>query len=132
MPPKTITSREWNPLLMTRLILIAGVMGVAFQILPEMEILTFMTTVGALGGLVGSSQTFDERETQLLWKSFGLAFQWSLIGFFFLYTIVVVIKWLAIADGLLIFLGDQCLGFTVSIMCMLLGVAGSQIFRTEA
>jgi hypothetical protein len=78
MPPKTQTTLEWNPLFMTRLIFIAGLMGIAFQILPDMEMLTLIVAVGVIGGLVASSQSFDERETQLLWKSYGLAFQWFL------------------------------------------------------
>jgi len=60
---------------MTRLVLIAGIMGIAFQIFPDMEMMTFFLALAGIGGLAASSQTFDERETQLLWKSYAQAFQ---------------------------------------------------------
>ena len=132
MPLNSISMREWNPLLMTRLVLIAGMMGFAFQILPEMEMLTFFVVIGVVGGLAASSQTFDERETHLLWKSYAQAFQWLLTVIFFLYTLAMIFKWFAIAEGFMIFLGDHGLEKTISIMCILLGVAGVRTFRMES
>lgn len=116
MPPNSIAVREWNPILISMLVLIAGIMGIAFQIFPHMEMMAFIVALAGVGGLIASSQTFDERETQLLWKSFGQAFQWLLMVVFFLYAIVVVLKWFGIAVGYLRFLENQCLGLTISSM----------------
>jgi len=91
-----------------------------------------MLGVGVIGGLAVSSQSFDERESQLLWRCYGLAFQWFLLVIFSLYAIVAVFKWFAIAEDFLILLGAQWLGLTVSFLCILLGVAGLRLFRSEA
>ena len=131
MSPNTISIREWNPILMTRLVLIAGILGIAFQIFPDMEMMTFIVTLTGVGSLAASSQTFDERETQLLRKSYGQAFQWLITVLFFSYTLVVLLKWFAIAEGFLTFFGNHSLGITISIMCILLGVAGVRTFRME-
>lgn len=131
MPPKNATSLEWDPFFMIKLMLIAGLMGIGFLILPDMEWLAFVVCLAVIGSLAASSQSFDERENQLLWKSYALAFQWSLIAVFFAYVIVMLLSWLSLAGALRQFFDTHWLALMISLMCILLGLAGVRVFRDE-
>lgn len=129
MPPKSLTTKEWAPEEMLKLAVIAGLIGFIFQILPGLEFSTFLMGIGVLAGLAASSQSFDERESELLLKSYAQAFQWLFTAVFFLYALVLALDWFSLGLNFHSYLGSHWLGLTISGMCTLLGLAGLSVFR---
>jgi hypothetical protein len=91
--------------------------------------LTFLVTTAALGGLVGSSKTFDERDRQLLWQSYAQAFEILFWGIFSAYTLVMLAGWLHIGSGAITFVNAHWISILASSMCIILGGAGLRNFR---
>ncbi len=122
----------WVAKSMASLVLFAGVLGIAFQFLGDLgDLAILILAPAALGGLVASSNKFDEREQQLLSQAFSKAFGWLLFVLLVAYAFLEVSEWLRLADSAVVFLNARWPGFTVSLMCLLLGVAGLSVFRGE-
>lgn len=119
-----------NAHLLMLLLIIAGVFGLLVQaLMPDAEMLAFMTGLAAVGGLVGASRQFDEREQQLLSQAFSAAFQWSLFALLVVSAFYSVLAWLHFTSGLAVFMSEHWTGLMVSAMCLLLGIAGYRTFR---
>jgi hypothetical protein len=114
---------------MTVLAFIAGLFGIAFQFLPDGEILSFMVSVAALGGLIGGSKDFEGRERERLQQSLKTAYEWLLLAIMAGYAFIMLSRWLFIVEGAVIFLNGHWPGLIISIMCLLMGLAG--LYRTR-
>ena len=89
MSTKPVIKHQRLALMMMAITLIAGLMGFVFQLMPDGTMLTFLVGVSAIGGLAGSSQSFDERENQLLWKSYSKAFEYFFFILYMVYALVM-------------------------------------------
>ena len=122
--------RSVNYRTMSVLALIAGGFGIAVQFMPDGEILAFMVSTAALGGLIGGSNAYNERDRQQLGQSYKIAYEWLLLTIMFAYAFIVFSRWLSILEGLAIFLNSHWPGLVISVMCMLMGMAGFQRIRS--
>jgi len=120
------TGRRVNYHTMNVLALIAGVFGIAFQFMPDGESLSFMLSVAALGGLIGGSNDYEERDRQQLKQSFKTAYEWLLLAIMAVYAYIILSRWLIMIDGAVIFLNSHWPGLIISFMCLLMGLAGFQ------
>jgi hypothetical protein len=125
------TERNVNYRTMTILALIAGVFSLAFQFMPDGESLSFIVSIAALGSLIGGSKDYDERERQLHKESFKTAFEWLLLAMMAVYAFIVLSRWLIPIEGAALFLNSHWPGLIISVMCLLMGLAGFQRIRGE-
>ena len=129
MSTKPVIKHQRLALSMMGTTLIAGLMGFVFQLMPDGTMLTFLVGIGAIGGLAGSSQSFDERENQLLWKSYSKAFEYLFFLIYLVFGWVVLSGWLNITVELVGFLNGHWIGLMASTMCTVLGIVGILNFR---
>jgi hypothetical protein len=109
--------------------LFAGITGFVYQFMLDGSILTFMVTTAAIGGLVGTSKDFDERDRQLLWQSYAKAFEYLFVAIYIAYSLIVLANWLHIGTGIIGFINEHWLSILVSAMCILLGGIGLRNFH---
>ena len=114
------------------LALIAGAFGIAVQFLPDGEILSFMVSCAALGGLIGGTNAYNEGERQQLSQSYKTAYEWLLLAIMTAYALIVLSRWLNIIEGVASFINSHWPGLAISMMCLLMGMAGFQRIRTES
>ena len=124
--------RRANYHTMIILALIAGGLGIAFQFMPDGEILSFMLSLAALGGLISGSKDYEERDRQQLRESYKTAFEWLLLAIMTVYAFIALSRWLIIMEGAVIFLNGHWPGLIISIMCLLMGIAGLQRMPSES
>lgn len=109
----------------------AGVCGITFQFLPDGEILSFMVSLAALGGLMGGSKGYNEQERQQLRQSYKTAFEWLLLALMIAYAFILFSGWLQVIEGAAVFLNSHWPGLVISSMCLFMGVAGFRRMRSE-
>lgn len=114
------------------LALIAGGVGIALQFMPDGEILAFMVSLAALGGLIGGSNAYNERDRQQLRQSYKTAYEWLLLAIMTAYAFIVFSSWSSILAGVAIFLNSHWPSLVISMMCLLMGLAGFQRTRRES
>jgi hypothetical protein len=106
------------------LAIIAGVMGILFLFAPDFELLSFMVTVAVLGGLIGGRNDYDESERQQLDHSYKTVFEWFLMVMLFAFTLIAFLPWIPALQGPITILNAQWPCLVLSILCILMGIAG--------
>ena len=129
MSSNSVNNRQRLAPMLLWITLAAGVFGLVVQLIPDGTMLTFMVGVAAIGGLAGSRKIFDERENQLLWQSYGTAFEYLFIVIYFVYAFIIFAGWLHFAGDLVGFIQSHWIGLIASAMCILLGFVGIRNFR---
>jgi hypothetical protein len=114
------------------LALIAGGFGVAVHFMPDGGILAFMVSAAALGGLIGGSNDYNEQERQQLTQSYKTAYEWLLLAIMTAYAFIVFSRWLSNLERVAIFLNTHWPSLVISMMCLLMGLAGFQRTRSES
>lgn len=133
MVPVNIKSeRRANYRTMILLALIAGGFGIALQFMPGGEILSFMVSLAALGGLIGGSSAYNERDRQQLRQSYKTAYEWLLLAMMTAYAFIVFSRWLSMIAGVVLFLNSHWPGLVISMMCLFMGLAGFQKTRSAS
>ena len=128
---KIKNGRRVNYRTMNVVALIAGGLGIAFQFMPDGGILSFMVSVGALGGLIGGNKDYEERDRQQLKHSYKIAYEWLLLAIMAVYAFILISKWLTNMEGAVVFLNSHWPSLIISIMCLLMGIAGFYRTRSE-
>ena len=113
------------------LVIIAGAFSIAVLFMRDGEIISFILSLVALGGLIGGSNTYDERERRKLNQSYRTPFEWLLLAIMLAYAIIVTSRWLNVIEGVALFLNSHWPVLTLSLMCLFLGMAGFQKIRNE-
>ena len=113
------------------LVLISGGLGIAVLFMPDGEILSFMLSCAALGGLIGGSSAYNERERQQLRQSYKTVFEWLLLAIMVAYAIILNSRWLNVIEGVAFFLNSHWPGLIISMMCLFMGMAGFQRIHNE-
>ncbi len=106
--------------------IIVGVIGIVLLLIPDFELLTFMMTTGALGGLIGGSRGYEEQDRQQLEKSYKPVFEWLFLITLTAYAFLVLSRSFVILEGMNAFLNNHWPGLIISLMCILMGIAGFQ------
>jgi predicted membrane channel-forming protein YqfA (hemolysin III family) len=113
------------------LTLIAGVLGIAFQFMPDGGLLAFMVSAAALGGLIGGSKDYEERDRRHLGQSYKITFEWLLLAVMAVYAFLLLARFLPFMAGAVIFLNGHWPNLIISIMCLLMGTAGFHRIHSE-
>ena len=113
------------------LVLWAGVVGLAFQLNESVKDLSIFTGLVTFFSLIISSRKFDEREQQLLSRTYSITFQWLAVLLLVAYVFLQASAWGGFASGVVLFLNTHWIGLFVSTICLLLGIAGIRLFREE-
>lgn len=111
---------------MVILTLVVGAMGIMFQFMPDFELLAFMLTLAVLGGLIGGSQSYAERERQQLSQSYQKAFNGLLVVVIAAYALIEFSQWFVFIEAAAAFLNSHWPGLILSVMCIAMGIAGLQ------
>ena len=106
--------------------IIVGVIGIVLLFIPDFELLAFMLTASALGGLIGGSNGYEERDRQQLEKSYKLVFEWQMLITLVAFGFLALSKLLVVLGGAVVFLNNHWPGLIISMMCILMGIAGFQ------
>ncbi len=113
------------------LAVIAGAFSIAIHFLPDGEILAFMVSLAALGGLIAGSDAYTERDCRHLSQSYKRSYEWLLFAVMVAYAIILNSRWLNMIEGVAIFLNSHWPSLIISMMCLFLGMAGFQKMRNE-
>jgi uncharacterized membrane protein (DUF4010 family) len=116
--------------LMTILALIVGIVGIVLQFLPDFRLLAFMLTTVVLGSLIGGSNNYEEQDRQQLGRSYRKAFEWLLLVVLAAYALIELSKWFVGIEGAAAFLNGHWPGLILSVMCIVMGMAGLPKART--
>ena len=122
MSTKPIRNRQTG-LMMSGITLFAGVTGFVYQFIPDGTFLTLFVCIEAVLGLVSIGQGLDERESQLLLRSYGTAFKYLFGLILILYFLIYVMGLLNFAGPLVALINSHWIGIIISTMCIFLGVA---------
>ena len=129
MAAKTVRNRQQVGYGMSGLCLFAGITGFFYQFMPDGILLTFMVCVVAVLGLVNQSKSFDERENQLLLQSYGTAFIYLFFAILLVYLFEIIFGKLPFIAPIIATLNTHWVGIMMSVICMLIGIAGIRNFR---
>ncbi len=129
MAAKTVRNRQQVGYGMSGLCLFAGITGFFYQFMPDGILLTFMVCVVAVLGLVNQSKSFDERENQLLLQSYGTAFIYLFFAILLVYLLEIIFGKLTFIAPIINTLNTHWVGIMMSVICMLIGIAGIRNFR---
>jgi len=108
---------------MVILAVVVGVFGIIFQFFPGWEFLSFLLSIVVLGGLIGGSKDYEERERQNLERSYKTTIEWLLLIILAAYAFIELSRWLPI-DNAVVFLNGHWPGFVMAMMCFLMGITG--------
>ena len=117
---------------MSILAVVVGGLGIALQLLPDGENLSFMLSAAALGGLIGGKKDYSERERQQLREGYKTAYEWLLLVIMAAYALILVSRWFNVMEGAATRLNDHWPSLVISLMCLLMGMAGFQKIRSES
>jgi len=108
------------------LVIVAGVIGLALLILQDGELLTLMITLAVLGGLIGGTKSYKESDRHRLVRGYKYAFEWLLLVLLIFYALIESSRWFDVTAGIAAFMNEHWPGMIVSLMCILIGIAGLQ------
>jgi hypothetical protein len=106
--------------------LIVGVIGIALQFIPDFELISLMLTISALGGLVGGINGYEEGDRQQLEKSYKTVFEGLLFIALAASAFQAFSRLFIILEGVVVILNNHWPGLIISILCVLMGIAGFQ------
>jgi hypothetical protein len=106
--------------------IVAGSIGIALLFLPDFDLLSIVLSCAALGGLIGGKASYEERDRQRLQQSYKGAFEWLLLVLLAAFALIASSEWLGFGEGTVLFINGHWPSLIVSIMCVLLGIAGFQ------
>lgn len=129
MSANSVINRQRLAPSMMFITLFAGATGFVYQFIADGAMLTFLVTVAAIGGLAGSSKSFDERERQLLWQSYAKAFEYLFVAIYIAYSLMLLASFLRIGSGVIAFINGHWLAMIASAMCIILGSIGMLKFH---
>jgi hypothetical protein len=120
-----INASKVNYQLMVILAIVVGGLSILVQFLPGFELLSFMLSTAVLGGLIGGSSGYEERDRQQLARSYKTAYEWLLLIVLVAFAVIELARWVRI-EGVVVFLNNHWPGLMIASMCFLMGIAGLQ------
>jgi hypothetical protein len=113
---------------MAVLAVVVGAAATGLQWVPGFELIAFVLSIAALGGLMGGSSSYDEQSRQRLANSYKAAFESLLLIIMVAYALIEVSSWLGI-QGVSAALSARWPGLLLAIMCLVMGLAGLRAGR---
>ena len=108
------------------LAIIVGIVGIALLFLPDFELLALMLTLAVLGGLIGGTNGYEEKDRQRLKDGYKSAFEWLLLVLLAAFALIEGSRWFGVIEGTVIFLNEHWPVLILSVMCILIGISGFQ------
>ena len=108
---------------MAVLAVVVGAVTVALQLIPGFELISFVLSVAALGGLMSATPSYDDQAGQRLNGSYKAAFEWLLLIVMAAYALKELARWLPIV-GVTTSLNAHWPGLLLATMCFVMGLAG--------
>ena len=102
---------------------VAGIIAIALQLVPGFELITFVLTVAALGGLMSGDPSYDEQARHHLTRSYKTTVECLLLIVLTAYAFIELSRWLPV-ERATTFLNAHWPGFLLAIMCLVMGIAG--------
>jgi hypothetical protein len=107
---------------MAVLAVVVGAAATALQLVPGFELIAFVLSIAALGGLMGGSSSYDEQSRERLANTYKAAFESLLLIIMAAYALIEVSSWLGI-QGVSAALSARWPGLLLAIMCLVMGLA---------
>jgi hypothetical protein len=108
---------------MAVLAVVVGTLAIALQLVPGFELILFVLSVAALGGLMSGSTSYDDQSRLRLANSYKAAFESLLLIILAAYAVIEISRALGI-EGVTAPLNAHWPGFLLAIMCLVMGLAG--------
>ena len=107
---------------MAVLAVVVGAVTVALQLIPGFELISFVLSVAALGGLMSATPSMDDQACQPLNSSYKTALEWLLLIVMAAYALIELSRWLPIV-GVTTSLNAHWPGLLIATMCLVMGLA---------
>jgi hypothetical protein len=104
--------------------IVVGVICIALLFLPDFDLLSLVLALAFLGGLIGGENSYEERDRQHFQQSYKPAFEWLLLVLLAAFAFIACSKWFGFGEVAIVFLNNHWPSLIVSVMCILLGIAG--------
>ena len=114
---------------MAVLAVVVGVLTIALQLVPGFELISFMLTVAALGGLLSGTTAHDDQAHQRRANSHKVGLEALLLIIMAAYALMEISSWLGF-QGVSAALSARWPGLLLAIMCLVMGLAGLRAGRT--
>jgi hypothetical protein len=111
--------------------IIVGVFGILLLFIQGWEFFSYFLTLPVLGGLIGGSKDYEERDRQQLERSYKTTVEWLLLLSMAAYAFVEFSKWLHFFEGTLIFMNGHWPSIILSSICFFMGISGFQRTHSE-
>jgi len=106
------------------LTLVVGVIGVPLLFLPDFDLLSIVLSCATLGGLIGGQAGYGERDRQRLQRGYKVAFEWMILVLLAAFAFIASSQWFGFGEGIVGFLNGHWPSLILSMMCVLMGLAG--------
>lgn len=120
---ETKTGRTATYQVLCVLAVAVGLVSVGVQFVPGWELLAFMLSLAAIGGLVGGRNQYEALERERLDGSYKPAYEWLLLILMVAYAFNALAGWLPV-EGVTQAVSGHWPGLMIALVCMLLGLAG--------
>jgi hypothetical protein len=107
---------------MAILAVVVGAVAIALQLAPGLELIAFVLSVAALGGLMSGSPSYDDRAPQRLTSSYKAAFEGLFLIVLAAYALIELSRWLPI-ERVTTSLNAHWPGLLLAVMCLVMGLA---------
>jgi hypothetical protein len=114
---------------MAVLAVVVGVLTIALQLVPGFELISFMLSVAALGGLLSGTSRSDDQARERLSNSYKVGFESLLLIIMAAYALMEVSSWQGL-QGVSAALSSRWPGLLLAIMCLVMGLAALRAGRT--
>ena len=113
------------------LTLVVGVIGVPLLLLPDFDLLSIVLSCAVLGGLIGGQAGYEERDRQRLQRGYKRAFEWMILVLLASFAFIASSQWFGLGGKVVEFLNNHWPSLILSMMCVLLGIAGLRNFSVD-
>jgi uncharacterized membrane protein len=108
------------------LTLVVGVIGIPLLFLPDFDLLSIVLSCAALGGLIGGQPGYEQRDRQRLQRGYKEGFEWLILVLLAAFAFIASSQWFELGEGTAHFINSHWPSLILSIMCILMGIAGVQ------
>ena len=114
---------------MAVLAVVVGVLTIALQVVPGFELISFMLSVAALGGLLSGTSAHDGQAHHRRANGHKVGLEALLLIIMAAYALMEISSWLGF-QGVGAALSARWPGLLLAIMCLVMGLAGLRAERT--
>jgi C4-dicarboxylate transporter len=114
------------------LTLVVGVIGIPLLFLPDFDLISIVLSCATLGGLIGGQASYEQQARQCLQMGYKGAFEWLILVMLAAFAFIASSQWFGFGEGIVDFLNSHWPSLILSMMCVLMGIAGLQNKTVES